>query len=674
MRRVSALVRFVSRVPARVRIKLLAAFLAIEVLLIVMGTVGLQVLSGVNQRTEELIRLQRKIEAYRQVQHDTINQLYSVESVLLSSDDVTLTSTLRQLNQFGYNVDRLQFVAKDEIDVLDRFRQDYEQFTSIVRQVVELIRARRVPEARELQAAQAAPLADRLERLTNQLVNKAEADMVAGIEASNQAYDTSRWIVVAFALGSIMLAVILGYAISGSLIGPVTEVEAQLGQIAAGDFSRRVRVDNRDELGVLAANVNRMSEELGHLYQQLEEANLAKSRFLAAASHDLRQPLHALNLFVTQLRSEKDPAEKGRVIARIDAAVADMNELFNELLDMSRLDAGVLVPSISEFPVDQLLKRIKMTFTAAAREKDLRLRVVSNSAWVRSDFILLERILLNLVSNAVRYTQAGGIVVGCRRLAGVLQIEVWDSGIGIPEDQQRNIFGEFHQLSTAKQDRRGGLGLGLAIVDRLCRLLDYPIEVTSRLGRGSRFVISVPLTAPLKLAEHRPQAVVDQVMGKSVVVIDDDALVLDGMRGVLKSWGCSVVTATSEDTALAVLSESERAPDIIISDYRLSDGKTGFDVIECIRRVFGTPIPAFLISGDTAPERLREARASGYYLLHKPVLPITLRSVISQLLKDHEEAERGTEVTVPHDQPTVQRSAATPIPAIPLQQPPPCDL
>jgi CheY-like chemotaxis protein/anti-sigma regulatory factor (Ser/Thr protein kinase) len=416
----------------------------------------------------------------------------------------------------------------------------------------------------------------------------------------------------------------------------------------------------------LAANVNRMSEELGHLYQQLEEANLAKSRFLAAASHDLRQPLHALNLFVTQLRSEKDPAEKGRVIARIDAAVADMNELFNELLDMSRLDAGVLVPSISEFPVDQLLKRIKMTFTAAAREKDLRLRVVSNSAWVRSDFILLERILLNLVSNAVRYTQAGGIVVGCRRLAGVLKIEVWDSGIGIPEDQQRNIFGEFHQLSTAKQDRRGGLGLGLAIVDRLCRLLDYPIEVTSRLGRGSRFVISVPLTAPLKLAEHRPQAVVDQVMGKSVVVIDDDALVLDGMRGVLQSWGCSVVTAASEDTALAVLSESERPPDIIISDYRLSDGKTGFDVIECIRRAFGTPIPAFLISGDTAPERLREARASGYYLLHKPV-PITLRSVISQLLKDHEEAERGTEVTVPHDQPTVQRSAATPSPAIPLR-------
>src|SRR5215207_7839128 len=317
MRSVSALVRLVSRVPARVRIKLLAAFLVIEVLLIAVAAVGLQVLSGVNQRTDEIIMVQRKIDAYRQVQHDTINQLYSVASVLLSSDEGTLASTLRQLNQFGYNVDRLQFVAKDEMDVLDRFRKDYDQFTSIVRQVVELIRTGRVPEARQLQAAQAAPLADRLERLTNQLVNKAEADMIAGIEASHHAYATSQWTVVSFALGSGVLAFILGYVISGSLIGPVTEIEARLSQIAAGDFSRRVRVDNQDELGTLAANVNRMSEELGHLYKQLEEANLAKSRFLAAASHDLRQPLHALNLFVTQLRTEKDQAEKNRLIARI---------------------------------------------------------------------------------------------------------------------------------------------------------------------------------------------------------------------------------------------------------------------------------------------------------------------------------------------------------------------
>ena len=647
MRAINALVGFVSRVPARVEIKLLTAFLAIEVLLIVMGAVSLGVLSGINQRTDELIKLQRKIEAYRQVQHDTTSQLYGVSAALLASDDSTLSSTLRQLNQFGYDVDRLQFVAKDEVELLDQFRQDYDRFTKIATDAVELIRAGRAPEAREMQAAQAAPLADRLERLTNQLVNKAEADMVTGIEASNQAYTTSQWTVMGFALGSISLAVVLGYAISRSLIGPLAEVEARLKQIAAGDFSQRVHVVNRDELGALAANVNRTSEELGRLYQQLEAANLAKSRFLAAASHDLRQPLHALNLFVTQLRRETDQAEQARLVARIDASVAAMNELFNALLDISKLDAGVVTPSISEFPVDHLLNRVEMTFAAASREKGLRLRVVSSQAFIRSDFILLERILLNLVSNAIRYTVRGGVVVGCRRRGGALRIEVWDSGIGIPEDQRGSIFREFYQLPAAERDRSGGLGLGLAIVDRLCRLLGHPIELISQLGRGSRFVVVVATAPRRRLTEQPLETVTDQTMGKLVLVIDDDALVLDSMRGALKSWGCSVVTASSGAAALACLAELERPPDLIISDYRLADGNNGIEAIARLREMLRAPVPAFLISGDTAPERLREAGASGYYLLHKPVLPITLRATISQLLKQHVEAESAMETSAP---------------------------
>jgi signal transduction histidine kinase/CheY-like chemotaxis protein len=658
MRTMSALVGLVSRVPARVQVKLLAAFVAIEVLLIVMGAVGLQVLNGVNQRADELIKLQRKIEAYRQVQHDTTSRLYSASAVLLSSDDLTLSSTLRQLNQVGYNVDRLQFVAKDEVELLDRFRDEYDRFTNVVTNVLELIRAGRAAEARELQVAQAAPLADRLERLTNQLVNKAEADMVTGIEASNQAYATSQWTVVGFALGSSVLALILGYAISGSLIGPVTEVEARLSQIAAGDFSQRVNVVNRDELGALAANVNRTSEQLGRLYQQLELANLAKSRFLAAASHDLRQPLHALNLFLDQRRSETSQVERSRLDAQIDTAVAAMNELFNSLLDISKLDAGVLAPSISEFPIYHLLKRIETTFVATARESGLRLRVVSSRAWVRSDFILLERILLNLVSNAVRYTERGGVVIGCRHRNGRLRIDVCDSGIGIPEDQRRNIFGEFYQLDSGEKDRRGGLGLGLAIVDRLCGLLDHPFELTSSAGRGSCFSVLVP-SAPAVTAQaplDAPRALVDSEQGKLVMVIDDNELVRDGTRGLLKSWGCLVVTAESEDAAMAKLADHVRRPDLIISDYHLAQGKAGFELIDRLRRACGAQIPAFLISGDTAPERLREASASGYYLLHKPVLPITLRSVVSQLLKN----QQG-EVAAP--EPTIAREPAIRVPA-----------
>jgi signal transduction histidine kinase/CheY-like chemotaxis protein len=638
MRPIGFLVDLVARAPARVQVKLLAAFLAIAVLLITAGAVGLQALSRVNDRTDELIKLQRQIDAYRQVQHEITTQLYSVSSALLSADEPTLSNALRQLTLFGFSVDRLRFVTKDQGELLDRFRQEYDRFTKIVTDVVELIRAGRVPEARELQTAQIAPMADRLERVTNEFVNIAEADMVAGIEASDEAYGTSQWIVVAFALGSIILAIILGYAISLSVTAPVTEVEARLKQIAAGDFSQRVRVINRDELGALAENLNRTCEQLGGLYQQLELANLAKSRFLAAASHDLRQPLHALNLFLDQLRHERNRAERSRLLARIGTALASMNELFNALLDISKLDAGVLAPSVLDFPIDRLLKRIETTFIAAARDKSLRLRIVPSGAWVRSDFILLERILLNLASNAVRYTEHGGIVIGCRRRGGSLRIDVCDTGIGIPEDQRRNIFSEFFQLGGRKQDGAAGLGLGLAIVDRLCGLLGHPIELSSRIGKGSRFSVLVPSvppgTAPAE-APAEPRARLVSEPGKLVIVIDDNESVLDSTCGLLRQWGCLGVSAASEDAALVKLAELGRQPDLIISDYRLAHGKTGFELIDRMRRACGAQIPAFLISGDTSPERLREAHEGGYYLLHKPVMPITLRSVVAQLLRDH---------------------------------------
>jgi GAF domain-containing protein/CHASE3 domain sensor protein len=264
-------VGLVARAPARVQTKLLVAFLAMVALLILLGAVGLRVLSGMNERNEELIGLQRKIAAFRQVQHDTTRQLYGVASALLAPDERTLDSTLRQLSQFGYDLDRLQYVAEGEVDLLASARQEYDRFIKIVTDAVERARAGKVAEARELQLRQARPLADRLERLTNQLVNVAESDMLERIEASQQAYDTSREVVVALALASIVLALGLGYVFSWSIVGPVGEIEARLRQIAAGDFTQKARVDNRDELGALAADVNRTSGELGRLYGQLEE-------------------------------------------------------------------------------------------------------------------------------------------------------------------------------------------------------------------------------------------------------------------------------------------------------------------------------------------------------------------------------------------------------------------
>jgi GAF domain-containing protein len=387
---------------------------------------------------------------------------------------------------------------------------------------------------------------------------------------------------------------------------------------------------------VIAVENARLFDEIQEKSRQLELANTYKSRFLAAASHDLRQPLHALNLFAAQIRTAIEPAERSRLVVQIDAAIGAMNELFDALLDMSKLDAGVLEPSLSEFPAAHLLERMKTTFAEAAHEKGLRLGVVPTRAWIRSDFILLERILLNFVSNAVRYTTKGGVVVGCRRRAGRLHFEVWDSGPGIPEDQKESIFGEFYQIAARATAARGGLGLGLAIVDRLGRLLDHPVEVASRLGRGSRFSVSVPRVAEHAVPREPSDSlarIADTVSGKLVVVIDDDALVLSAMEGILRSWGCNTVTAPTEGAALAVVRQLDRQPDLIISDYRLAEGRTGIDAIEGLRRALGSAVPAFLMSGDTAPDRLRDATRGNYALLHKPVAPMTLRAMVNRYLK-----------------------------------------
>jgi len=378
---------------------------------------------------------------------------------------------------------------------------------------------------------------------------------------------------------------------------------------------------------------------------ELELANTAKSRFFAMASHDLRQPLHALGLFVAQLRMPLKSKERAKMVERIDAAVGEMDEMFDSLLDVSKLDAGVITPKITEFPVARLLQKIERTFDQAAREKGLRLRVMQNGAWVRSDPMLLERIVRNLVSNAVRYTSRGGIVVGCRRHGEMLRIETWDSGAGIPEDQKQNIFGEFVQLPASERNRDGGLGLGLAIVDRLCLLLNLQIDLASTVGRGSRFTIVVPMAdervaSPEGVKSAHPAGFA--VKGKIILVIDDAPIVREGTSGLLGKWGYSVLTAGSGEAALIQLAERQQRPDLIISDYHLGDGKTGIEAIARLRETFNMPIPAFLISGDTDPQRLREARAAHYHLLHKPVRPMALRNMLRRFLLPHDAA--GTPV------------------------------
>jgi signal transduction histidine kinase len=448
-------------------------------------------------------------------------------------------------------------------------------------------------------------------------------------------------------LVALALALLAGLLSARRMVVPIRALQEGAMRIGRGNLTQRIAIKTNDELEALGDEFNKMATRLQESYatlehkveertRQLELANLAKSRFLAAASHDLRQPLHALGLFVAQLHGRVRANERRRIVARIDAALSAMNELFNALLDISKLDAGVLSPSITEFPVAKLLDRVDTTFTEAAQEKGLSLRFISSSAWVRSDFILLERIVFNLVSNAIRYTSSGGVVVGCRKRGVNLRIEVWDTGPGVPQDQQQNIFGEFYRLGAPGGDGGSGLGLGLAIVDRLCRLLDHSVLLTSILGKGSCFSVALPrVAARPEIAETPAPAhpLEDASDRKLVVVIDDDPLVLEGMGGLFRSWGYQLVAGTDEE-ALAGVADLDRPPDLIVSDYHLSGGKTGIEVIEGLRRTLSADIPAFLVSGDTSPELLRQARATGYHLLHKPVDPMTLRAMVSHVMRE----------------------------------------
>jgi len=378
-----------------------------------------------------------------------------------------------------------------------------------------------------------------------------------------------------------------------------------------------------------------MMDALREARDTAEQANHSKTRFLAAASHDLRQPLQALGLFVATLAQRPLPDDIRSVVGKIEGSLEALEHLLDTLLDISRLDAGVVEAHCVGFSVQELFKRLALEYVPLAESAGLSMRFVATSASARSDPALLERILRNLLSNAVRYTSAGGIVVGVRRSGHNLRIGVWDTGRGIPLAEQREIFREFHQFGASPRERRQGLGLGLAIVDRLAALLGHRIELLSVPDRGSVFSVVVPANgrAPVRTAEVPPE-IRDPLNGRFVVVVDDDSIVRDGLRAILELWGCRVAVAEGQDDAIEAVQAAKVVPDAIIADYRLRADATGAQVVRALRTLLDKDIPALLITGDTSPERLRQAAGHGLSLLHKPVRPDKLRATLQQLLED----------------------------------------
>jgi CheY-like chemotaxis protein/C4-dicarboxylate-specific signal transduction histidine kinase len=364
--------------------------------------------------------------------------------------------------------------------------------------------------------------------------------------------------------------------------------------------------------------------------EELARANRAKTRFLAAASHDLRQPMHALALTVGELREAAQSPELAALARRIDRSVDALRDLLDALLDVSKLDAGAVRPERVVFPVQPLLERLADEFAPAAEAKGLRFRVAPTSLWIESDPALLGRCLLNLVANGVRYTREGGVVVGCRRRGGEAEIVVADSGIGIAAADQARIFEEFYQAGGAQRDRAQGLGLGLAIVERVARLLGHAITVKSRFGRGSLFGVRVPVVPPRPgQPASAASAAGARLADLRVLVIDDEPDVRTALEGLLRRWGCVVESAASADEAL---SGSRTAPDLVLCDLHLGEDASGFAVIDRLRARWGVSMQGIIVTADASPERIADAHARGYPLLHKPVRPAKLRALVEQLL------------------------------------------
>ena len=380
----------------------------------------------------------------------------------------------------------------------------------------------------------------------------------------------------------------------------------------------------------------KVERELVVAMEVAREANRGKDKYLAAASHDLLQPLNAARLMVSALQESSLPEQETRMVHQVHRALEGAEDLLADLLDISKLDQQAMKPDLVYTDVAALARSLAEEFEAVAANKGLAFRVRTIPVVVKTDQRMLTRILRNLLSNALRYTRKGGVVLALRARGDQLRIEVWDTGVGIAEDKLRDIFTEFHQLLPQGTGGRQGVGLGLAIVERMVRILGYDIDVSSRPGRGSRFVLTLPLE-PARALPEMPRAGVlqgfsDGFGGLSILVIDNEPAVLESMQLLLERWGCEVITAGSEAQALEMLEHTGRIPAIILADYHLDNERTGYDAVHGVRRYLGRDIPAAIITADRSDDTRRLLRAQCLPVLNKPVKPNRLRALVASLL------------------------------------------
>ncbi|CBS88360.1 putative hybrid sensor histidine kinase (plasmid) [Azospirillum lipoferum 4B] len=406
-----------------------------------------------------------------------------------------------------------------------------------------------------------------------------------------------------------------------------------------GDWAEISMYPSPDGLSVYFRDITarrRAQQALMQAKESAEAADQAKGKFLAAASHDLRQPLQALLLFVDVLKPHVQGSQGANALMHLGRGLDALKELLDSLLDMSRLDAGVVQPNIENVPMVPLFDHIAASYRPVAAAKGLELHVLSCNAAARTDRTLLTRMVRNLVENALRYTERGRIDIECRQAGGRLLIEVRDTGIGIPPDHLERIWEEFHQVGNPERDRNRGLGLGLAIVRRLSQLLNHPVDVQSKPGQGTSFVIALPPGRAVERQLSPAEAAATTGHGRFAVVVDDDAIVLLGLETIFREWGYEVLVAGSAEKAVEALRRSGRRPDLVVADYRLREGRLGTDAVAGIRALFeeagGPPVPGLILTGETGPECERDAAVLGLGIIHKPVTPRQLSHALGELL------------------------------------------
>jgi Na+/proline symporter/signal transduction histidine kinase len=413
--------------------------------------------------------------------------------------------------------------------------------------------------------------------------------------------------------------------------GGVVATYADITQRVAADLAlKRANESLEQRVRSRTVELTRVNDELAQAQMLAEEANLGKTRFLAAAGHDILQPLNAARLYCASLIEKAGASPAGQAAGNIESALESVETILNAVLDISRLDAGALKPAESAFRLDGLMRQIDNDFRPLARAKGLDLVVVPSSVMVETDRNLFRRLVQNLVSNAIKYTRSGRILVGARRRGDLVELQVFDTGIGIPVDKLHAVFQEFTRLDAGMREAEG-LGLGLSIVDRIARVLRLELQIDSGRGDGTRFSVILPMSKaqePEMPAEARPAATpASSLEGIHVLCVDNDARILSGMRALLEGWGCTVLTASGTADLRSMGSEPV---DIVLADYHL-DGETGLDVIAGLRRRRGQSLPAVLVTADRSGELRSEASALDIQIVNKPVKPAVLRSLMSGL-------------------------------------------